>query len=91
MIVKDNFDPKGILPKDKDLMDGKLIQFFVLLANFILAVSSVFENVAFFGDLLIRIHDIVTQVSAAIVQLICRHAYVNGFCLTQSFDENESP
>ena len=31
-------------------------------ASCLLAISSVFENVAFFGDLLIRIHDIVKQV-----------------------------
>ena len=33
----------------------------------LLAISSVFENVAFFGDLLIRMHDMVQQVSVMMV------------------------
>ncbi|XP_065884881.1 coiled-coil domain-containing protein 134-like isoform X2 [Dysidea avara] len=46
-IVDKQFDPTGSLPKEKDLLD---------------AISSVFENVAFFGDLLIRMHDMVQQI-----------------------------
>ena len=45
------------------------IEFHIYPGPAFLAISSVFENVAFFGDLLIRIHDMVTQVT--VIALSC--------------------